>query len=327
MRRPLPELLTKNTRLPVIAAPMFLVSGVDLVSAACRAGVIAAFPAPNCRKLEDLDAWMTHFNAMAAESPTAAPWAANLVVHRSYDRRAQELELVVKHRAPLVITALGSPRELVESVHGYGGLVFADVISPRYAKKAIDAGVDGLVLVGAGAGGHTGNITGFAFVDAVRAFWDGLVVLGGGIASGRGVRAAQTLGADLAYVGTRFVATRESMAAPEYKQMLVEATAEDLVLSDGITGVNASWLKASLARTGRDPSSPKAKLDFGGNPLAEGKAWRDVWSAGQGVGAIRAVQPVIEVVDELAAEYADAVRVERAGDAWTARMTPERGNR
>lgn len=324
MYRNLPDFITQHTVLPLIAAPMFLVSGPDLVLAACKAGIIGAFPAPNTRTIDVLDGWLAHItaelDAARQTHPTQriAPWAINLVVHRSYKRREAELDLVIKHKAPLVITALGSPREIVEPVHNYGGLVFADVNSVKYARKAAETGVDGLVLVAAGAGGHTGQMTGLAFVDAVREFWDGIIVLGGGISTGRAIRAAQTLGADLAYMGTRFIATHESLAHDDYRQMLVEATIEDIVASDALTGVYANWLMPSLQQAGytSDKLQKKGSINFD-NPLSDVKAWRDTWSAGQGVGTIKQVQSVANLVQALRKEYIEALRQEQRNQFWS----------
>lgn len=321
MSNRVPTIIAHHTTLPLIAAPMFLVSGPELVIATCRAGIVGSFPAPNTRTLEDLDQWMRQITTSLAQhpAPKTAPWAFNVIVHRSYQRREAEREMILKHRPPIVITALGSPRDLVEAVHGYGGLVYADVNSVRYAQKAAEAGVDGLVLVAAGAGGHTGQMTGFAFVEAVRDFWDGTLILAGGISTGRAIRAAQTLGADLAYMGTRFIPTHESMADDRYKQMLIEATIEDIVLSDAITGVLANWLRPSLAAAGYDLATMKKRDVINlGDPTTSSKAWRDTWSAGQGVGAIKRVQSVAELVADLQKEYAQAVQQERLGDVWTA---------
>jgi nitronate monooxygenase len=289
-------------RLPAIAAPMFLISGPELVLAACRAGVVGAFPTPNARTPAILDDWLSRINRDIR--PGDAPWAANLIMHSSYARRDDDLALVIRHRAPIVITALGSPRSVVDAVHDYGGLVFADVNRMEFAAKAAAAGVDGLVLVAAGAGGHTGQISGFAFVDAVRAFWDGIIVLAGAISTGRAVRAAEILGADFAYLGTRFIATEESMANPEYRQMVVDCNAEDIVCSAAVTGVPANWLKPSLARAGFDPDAlaERRQVNFG-NPQEGVKPWKNVWSAGQGVGTVREVLPVAGLVDRLAQEY------------------------
>lgn len=327
MLRPLPDFITQNTVLPLIAAPMFLVSGPDLVLASCQAGVIGSFPAPNARTIEILDEWLARITTSLAASPhppvaaspprPIAPWAINLVVHRTYQRQQAELELVLKYQPPLVITALGSPRAVVDAIHSYGGLVFADVNSVTYARKAAEAGVDGLILVCAGAGGHTGQVSPFAFIEAVRRFWDGYVVLAGAISRGRAIRAVQTLGADLAYMGTRFIATQESLASHDYRQMLVEANVEDIVLSAAITGIPANFLKPSLRRAGYDPEQMAhgATVNFD-NPHGEAKAWRDIWSAGQGVGSVQQVQTVAELVAELQAEYGEAVRQEMQADSW-----------
>jgi nitronate monooxygenase len=285
---------------------MFLVSGQDLVLAACRAGIVGAFPANNARTVDTLEQWFATISRTLP--PDAPPWAVNIMVHRTYSRTAEELELAVKYRAPIVITALGSPKAIVDTVRGYGGLVFADVNSVTHARKAAAAGVDGLVLVSAGAGGHTGPISAFAFVPEVREFFDGVIVVGGAIGSGRAIRAAEVLGADLAYLGTRFIASTESMASAEYKSMLIEAGAEDIVLSAAISGVPANWLKASLIRAGIDPTAPPARPEMNlGRPEDTGKKkWKDVWSAGQGVGVIHAVEPVGAIVDRLVNEYIES---------------------
>ncbi len=301
----LPAHIAERLRLPAMAAPMFLVSGVDMVLAACKAGIIGSFPANNARTLDDLDQWMATLNStLRADDP---PWAMNIMVHRSYARWEEELELVLKHRPPIVITALGSPAAVVEAIQGYGGLVFADVNSLTFARKAAATGVDGLILVASGAGGHTGPISGFAFAPAVREWFDGALVLGGGIGSGKAIRAAQVLGADLAYLGTRLIACEESMAVPGYKQLLVEATAEDIVTSAALTGMPANWLKASLAAAGYDGEGLKAKAEINlGRPEDAAKRWRDVWSAGHGAGEVKAVEPLGDIVDEMAADYAKA---------------------
>ncbi len=303
----LPAHIAERLRLPAIAAPMFLVSGVDMVLAACKAGIIGSFPANNARTLEELDAWMA---TIAATLPAdAPPWAMNIMVHRSYARWEEELELVLKHRPPIVITALGSPTAVVEAIHSYGGLVYADVNSLTFAQKAAKTGVDGLVLVAAGAGGHTGPISGFAFAPAVREWFDGTLVLGGGIGSGRAVRAAQMLGADLAYLGTRLIACTESLAVPGYKQMLVDATAEDIVTSAALTGVPANWLKPSLMAAGYDAEGLKTKAEINlGRPEDAAKRWRDVWAAGHGVDQVKAIEPLGEIIDGLVRDYEAAGR-------------------
>lgn len=291
--------------LPLVAAPMFLISGPELVLAACRQGVIGSFPTPNARSVGDLDQWLDRITASLTEKD--APWAANVVVHRSNTRLDEDLDLVMRYKAPLVITALGSPRAIVERVHDYGGLVFADVNSVAFARKAVEAGVDGLVLVAAGAGGHTGNMTGFSFVPAVREFFDGPVILGGGISDGAGIRAVEVLGADLAYMGTRFIACNESLAAPAYRDMLVTSTVDDLILTRAITGVAANWLKPSIVNAGFDLDTMEKNpdIDFT-DPQSGAKRWAQVWSAGHGVGLIDRTEPVASLVARLRQEYQEA---------------------
>lgn len=305
-------------RLPAIAAPMFLISGPELVLAGCKAGIIGAFPTPNARTAEILEEWLIRISGETRAGD--APWAANLIMHSTYARRDQDLALVVKYRAPIVITALGNPRDAVEAVHDYGGLVFADVNNLEFAAKAAATGVDGLVLVSAGAGGHTGQLSGFAFVDSVRTFWDGIIVLAGAISTGRGIRAAEVLGADLAYLGTRFIATEESLASPEYRQMVVDCDARDIVRSAAITGVPANWLKPSLLQAGYDPAAlaDREQVNFG-NPQEGVKPWKNVWSAGQGVGAVQDVLPTAQLVEKLAHEYEEACALPILGGRETFR--------
>lgn len=306
--------LRDQLTLPLICAPMFLVSGPDLVIEACRHGVIGAFPAPNARPLEVLDAWMARITAELAETRRAepgrrvAPWSLNLVVHSSYDRLPAELELVERHRPPLVITALGSPARVIETVHGYGGLVFADVGSIAMARKAAQAGVDGLILVSTGAGGHTGSVSPFVFVQAVRQFFDGIVVLAGGLCSGGAIRAAEVAGADLADIGTLFIAARESLAAEDYRQMVVDASVDDLVLTKAFTGANAYYLRRSVERSGLDPDnlSGKTAMDWK-NSEQQLKAWKDIWSAGQSVSAVTRVEGTGDIIARLRAEYAQSL--------------------
>jgi nitronate monooxygenase len=314
MANRLPVEWTSRMALPVIAAPMFLVSGPDLVIAACKAGVLGAFPAPNCRTIEDLDGWLAR---IAAETAGAAPYALNMVVHSTYPRLAAELELVKKHKPALVITALGSPRHVVETVHSYGGRVFADVISPKFAKKAIEAGVDGLILVAAGAGGHAGALAPFAFLPEVRKFWSGPVVLGGAISNGRSVRAVEILGADLAYIGTSFIAAAESTAPQAYKDMLIRNDGEGIVLTNAVTGVHGNFLAESLAAAGYDLNNlqPK-KMDLSEGAANAMKAWKHIWSAGQGVGSVAAVEPAAEIIARLRSEYAAAVAEGRRPNPW-----------
>lgn len=293
--------IRQRLRLPVIQAPMFLVSGPAMVIAACRAGIIGSFPTQNLRDDAELEGWFAAIDAATGTKGGCAPYAVNVIVHPSYPRREQDIAAVLKWKPPIVITALGSPRDVVEAIHSYGGIVLADVISLRFARKALDAGVDGLVLVAAGAGGHTGPIAGFAFVEEVRRFFAGLLVLGGGIGSGRAIRAAEILGADFAYLGTRFLATAESMVTEEQKRMVVASGSEDIVCSDSFTGVKANWLRQSIVNYGLDPDHlPEGRIDFSRQDL---KRWRDIWSAGQGVGAVDRICPLAEVVDQLEREY------------------------
>lgn len=314
--RPMKKPFDHPLRLPVFAAPMFLISGPELVLAACRAGIVGSFPTPNARPIEMLDAWMKQITEglAAARDELGAdrvgPWCANLVTHSSNTRLAQDLELVARYKPPIVVTALGSPKPAIEVVHAYGGLVFADVISIGLAKKAVAAGADGLACVSAGAGGHTGFLSPFAFVGAVREFFDGHVVIGGGISDGWGVAGAVAAGADYVYMGTRFIPTAESLAPAEYKQMIVDGTVDDLIVSAGVTGTPASWLKPSLRANGLDPDhmpdAPERRYDSGQS--FAGKKWVDVWAAGQGLGVVSAVEPVGVVVDRLEAEYRQATQ-------------------
>ncbi len=315
MANRLPPEWTQRMALPVIAAPMFLVSGPDLVIAACKAGVIAAFPAPNCRTIDDLDAWLARISSAAGTD--AAPYALNMVVHSTYPRLAAELELVKKYKPALVITALGSPRNVVDAVHSYGGRVFADVISPKFAKKAVEAGVDGLILVAAGAGGHAGALAPFAFLPEIRKFWDGPVVLGGAVSNGRAVRAVEVLGADLAYVGTSFIAAAESIAPQAYKDMLIRNDADGIVLTNAVTGVHGNFLAESLVAAGYDLKNlqPK-KMNLSEGADTAMKAWKHIWSAGQGVGSVAAVEPAAEIVARLRREYAAAVAEGRRANPW-----------
>ena len=317
MHKSIPENWWSQLRLPAISAPMFLISGPDLVKACCENGVIGSFPAPNARPIELLDQWMEQLNedltAAKAQDPNRriAPWAMNMVVHSSYSRLEQELELVRKHKPQLVITSLGSPKKVVEIVHEYGGLVFSDVSDVSFARKAAQTGVDGLILVASGAGGHAGEINSFAFVDMVREFWDGIIVMAGAISTGKGILAAQAAGADLAYMGTRFIVATESMAKDEYREMLVKATQEDIILTNAFSGVNANMLKPSIIKAGLDPEKlvKKEKVDF--DDMQKGtnvKAWRDIWSAGHGVGAINRIESVSAIVQQLETEYDEAVQ-------------------
>lgn len=296
-RHPFPGLL----RIPVLVAPMFLVSGPEMVIAAARAGIAGAFPTPNARTIFDLERWCDEISAALGPG---GPWAVNLLTHRTYDRLDAEMEVLTRHRPSLVITALGSPARVLDDVHAWGGQVYADCASPEHAEKAIAHGADGIVLVCAGAGGHTGAYSPFALAADVRSFWDGPMVLAGGIAEGRSVRAAEVLGADMVYMGTRFIATHESLAGDAQRQMVVDTPMRDIILSSGVTGVPANWMKASLERSGH-LTAPGAAADFSGQ-IASNTAWKHIWSAGHSVGQVSGLCSVAEVVDELVEGYVAA---------------------
>ena len=299
---PLPALLQDRLALPAVAAPMFLVSGPDLVVETCRAGVVGTFPSLNQRESAGYAAWLEEIAARLAEHPGAAPFGVNLIVHRSNKRLEPDLKATVDRRVPLVITSLGAVKEVVQAVHGYGGLVFHDVINMRHAAKAIEAGVDGLIAVCNGAGGHAGTLNPFAFLTELRAAFDGTLLLGGAINTGRQVAAARLMGADLAYIGTRFVATQESMAPAEYRRMILEARAKDVLYTAAISGVKGNFLRASIAAAGLDPDrlDEAAALNVSDH---ESRPWKNIWSAGQGVGGIEDVPPVAALCARLAAEY------------------------
>lgn len=304
---PIPAALGRNLALPAIGAPMFIVSGPELVIAQCKSGVIGAFPALNARPEATLDEWLVRIKAALAADPQAAPYAVNQIIHPSNTRLEFDLALCVKHEVPLIITSLAAPTAVVPRVHAYGGLVFHDVISVRHAEKALEAGVDGLILVCAGAGGHAGTLSPFALVGEIRRFYAGPIALSGAIAGGGAILAAQAMGADLAYIGTRFIATTEANAAPAYKQALVDAAAADIVYTPYFTGVHGNYLKQSIVAAGLDPNSlpvrDKSSMDFGAAAASGAKAWRDIWGAGQGVGGIDEVMPTATLVARLKAEY------------------------
>ena len=283
---------------------MFLVSGPDLVIATCRAGAIGSFPTANCRTLEDLDQWL---GRMVAETKGGAPFAPNLIVHKSNTRLQEDAALVAQHKAPLVIASVGSPAPIMDTINGYGGRVFADIASMRHAEKAIATGVDGLILLTAGAGGQTGWANPFAFVRAVRDIYDGPVVLAGGISDGVALKAAMTLGCDLAYMGTRFIATQESMAVQGYKDMLVSSSLDDVMLTSAFTGLPASKLRPSIVAAGLDPDALPARgminVAEDINPDKRPKRWKDTWSAGHSVSGVKDLPPVAELVERVAREF------------------------
>jgi nitronate monooxygenase len=302
----------RDLRLPVIAAPLFIVSGIDLVVAACKAGVVGTFPSLNCRTGEELHDRLTRIEAALAAPAQRkpAPFGVNLICHRTNRRLGLDTDIVVEHRVPVIITSGGDPRPIVERVHGYGGIVLSDVTDLRWARKAAASGVDGLILVCGGAGGHAGLMNPFALLPQVREFYDGTLILAGAISDGRAIRAARVLGADLVYMGTRFVAAVEANAPERYKSMLIESEASDLVYTDVFSGIPANMLKPSIRQHGLDPDNLPAKnaLDITKELNPDLKAWRDIWSAGQGVGSIHSVPTVAELVARLEAEYHGAGR-------------------
>ena len=309
----LPALLRDNLSLPVIGSPMFIVSNPDLVIAQCKAGVVGSFPALNARPESALEEWIvriqTELDAYRAAHPGAkvAPFAVNQIVHGSNNRLQHDVEVCVKHKVPVMITSLRAPDAVVEAAHSYGGLVFHDVTTIAHAKRALKAGVDGLILVCTGAGGHAGRLSPFALVREVREFYDGTLILSGAIACGESILAAQALGADLAYIGTRFIATTEANAVPGYKQAIVDSAGEDIIYSSLFTGVHGNYLRSSIAAAGLDPDNlpegDKSKMDFGSGGNTDAKAWKDIWGAGQGVGQVHEVLPTAELVARLAGEY------------------------
>ncbi len=309
--------LRRSLRLPVIVAPMFLVSSPALVVAAARAGVLGVYPPANSRTIEDLAAHVQQIDAGVQAEGKSGQWAVSLFVHPSYDRFDAELDLIARYKPRLVITALGGPKRALDRVRAFGGLVFSDVTSLLHARKAVDAGADGLVLVANGAGGHTGTYSAFAFVDEVRKFWEGPIVLGGAISNARAVRAALTLGADFAYMGTRFIATRESMVSDAYREMLIRSNLADIVTTRAITGISANWMRESLDRAHFDIAKldMPGKIDFS-DIAGDGKAWKNIWSAGHGAGSVLEIQTVREVVDELADDYARLKSCNEALEQW-----------
>ena len=312
----------KKLRLPIIQSPMFIVSNARLVIASSRAGIVGSFPTANCRTLEALDESFSEITAALGTGKDALPWAVNIIVSKMYARSNDDLDLILKFKPPIVITSLGNPKEVVEKVHEYGGLVFSDVINLYHSKKAISVGVDGLILVCNGAGGHTGDLSPFAFVPEVREIFDGIIIVGGSISLGDSILSIQALGADMAYMGTRFIATQESDATDEFKEMILNATASEIIKSNKITGVNGNWLEQSLKNAGISTEDvglkktlsdfkrmvmplikQKLKVDFDVSK-ATAKRWRDIFSAGQGVGSISNVPSVEDLVIELEQQYA-----------------------
>ncbi|MDQ1184937.1 NAD(P)H-dependent flavin oxidoreductase [Agrobacterium larrymoorei] len=311
----LPSILKDNLRLPVIASPLFIISHPELTLAQCKAGVVGAFPALNARPESQLDEWLAMLteelsahNAAHPDRP-AAPFAVNQIVHMSNKRLEHDLGLCVKYKVPIVISSLGAVPEVNAAIHSYGGIVLHDVINNRHANSAIRKGADGLIAVATGAGGHAGTLSPFALVQEIREWFDGPLLLAGAIANGGSILAAQAMGADMAYIGSPFIATREARATEAYKQAIVEAHANDIVYSNYFTGVHGNYLKASIVASGLDPDNlpvaDPSKMDFAAASTGA-KAWKDIWGAGQGVGVVKAVEPVSALVDRLAQEYASA---------------------
>ena len=295
--------IKSRLRLPAICAPMFLVTGPDMVISACKSGVLGTFPATNARTEDQLVSWLDQISTSITKAD--APWALNMITHNSYGRFDAELDLVRQYQPELVITALGGPHRVTDVVHGYGGLVFADVNSPKFARKAIEKGADGLVLICAGAGGHTGEYAMIPFVEEVRTFFDGPIIVGGGIGTGRGIKAVEALGVDFAYLGTRFLACQESLINDDYRQMVWDSQMEDLIASRAITGALGNWMRASVEAAGLTEEAMKAvaKIDFSQDMHAGTKAWKHVWSAGQGVGLVNTPESVADVVETLVRQY------------------------
>ena len=313
---PIPDSIKDNISIPVIGAPLFLISVPDLVIAQCKAGIIGSFPALNARPQHVLEEWIvrikTELKEYQEQNPDkkVAPFAVNQICHGSNDRLQGDMEICVKHEVPIIITSLRPPAEVVEAAHSYGGLVFHDVINVRHAKKAADMGVDGLILVCAGAGGHAGALSPFALLREVKSWFDGTIILSGSIGDGYSVASALALGADFAYLGTRFIATHEANAEPEYKQMLIESSANDIVYSNLFTGVLGNYLKPSIQNAGLDPenlpTADKSAMNFGSGGNTDSKAWKDIWGSGQGIGLIEDAPTVESLVERIRAEFNEA---------------------
>jgi nitronate monooxygenase len=317
----LPAVLKDRLRLPVIGSPLFIISGPELVIAQCKAGVVGAFPALNARPISQLDEWLAEITETLAaydrahpEAPSA-PFAVNQIVHKTNNRLEQDVELCAKYRVPVMITSLGAREDVNAAAHAWGGVVLHDVITDRFARKAIEKGADGLIPVAAGAGGHAGMLSPFAIVQELREWFDGPIALSGAIANGRAVLAAQAMGADLAYIGSAFIATQEARAHEGYKEMIVESRGEDITYTNLFTGVHGNYLRPSIVRAGLDPDDlPQAdpsKMNFGSGGNQEAKAWRDIWGCGQGIGAVKHVPTAGELVARLADEY-EAAKAELA---------------
>ena len=317
----LPPVLAEPLRIPVIGSPLFIVSGPALVIAQCKAGVVGSFPALNARPVSQLDEWLAEITETLADwdrknpDRPSAPFAVNQIVHKTNNRLEQDVELAVKYKVPVTITSLGAREDVNEAIHSYGGVVLHDIINNKFARKAVEKGADGLIPVAAGAGGHAGGLSPFALIQELREWFDGPIALSGAIANGRAVLGAQAMGADLAYIGSAFIATQEANAVQGYKDMIVESSGEDILYSNLFTGVHGNYLRPSIERAGLDPDNlPQAdpsKMNFGSGGNQEAKAWKDIWGCGQGIGAVKSIPTAGELVDRLAAEY-EAAKAELA---------------
>ena len=309
----LPDILKGRLSIPVVGSPLFIISNPDLVIAQCKAGIVGSFPSLNARPLDVLEQWLQRITGELAEYDAqnpqrpSAPFAVNLIVHRSNDRLEQDMQLCIKYKVPIVITSLGAREDVNEAIHSYGGIVLHDVIHNTYAKKAIEKGADGLIAVAAGAGGHAGTLSPFALIHEIREWFDGPLLLSGAISNGNAILAAQAAGADLAYVGSAFIATHEANAETAYKEMIVGSSASDIVYSNLFTGVHGNYLKGSIINSGLDPQalpeSDPSTMSFGSGGSSKAKAWKDIWGAGQGVGAVKEVVSAAELISRLQVEY------------------------
>jgi nitronate monooxygenase len=301
----MPAAFAGRLSIPVIGSPLFIISVPELVIAQCKAGVIGSFPSLNARPIEQFEEWLQRLNTELG--PQDAPYAVNLIVHKSNDRLMADLELCVKYKVPMIITSLGAREDVNEAIHSYGGIVMHDIINNKFAKKAVEKGADGLIAVAAGAGGHAGTTSPFALIQEIREWFDGPLALSGSIATGEAVLAAEAMGADFGYIGSAFIATAEARAAQGYKDMIVESAASDIVYSNLFTGVHGNYLRPSIVRAGMDPdalpTSDPSAMNFGSGGNTEAKAWKDIWGCGQGIGAIKDVLPAADYVAKLVREY------------------------
>ncbi len=318
----LPSVL-QNLRLPIIGSPMFIVSGPEMVIAQCKAGIVGSFPALNARPAEVLDEWLDRITTELAEHDEkhpdrpSAPFAVNQIVHKSNDRLMADVQMCVKHKAPIVITSLGAVPEVNDAIHSYGGIVMHDVINTRFAKKALEKGADGLIAVAAGAGGHAGTLSPLALIQEIREFFDGPVALSGAISTGQAVAAAQAMGADLGYIGSAFIATDEANAVDGYKDMIVDSSGEEIVYTNLFTGIHGNYLRGSIEKAGMNPDdlpeSDPSTMNFASGGGSKAKAWKDIWGSGQGIGAVKSRGPVSAYVDRLEEEYHAALDKLEAG--------------